>query len=413
MDDLSRSALIRGITAFVVIVVAGTTLVYAAGRVGSKSTGEGAPTGPPPTSVPSSPVVTTPEAWLAWVPGGVPEDFGASLTAIPAVTNTTTAAADIAWMTGSTNGAGVAIDTPTAPYMIPIDTTGVDLRSFPSFLPQPERGQVAELQPGQGILSESEAQLRGLRRGATLTFDGSVDIKVVGTLPDAMMGGYELLVDRATGQQLGVTHDRYVLFHVAPNATITAQELAQKMVQYLPLGVPHPVVEVRSPGETPYLRANDGELPPVLLKRRFGEFTAYPDPAAPGLIRIDPAWIQDHITSTSLPVLGTVTCNERILGLLRSAMTRLQTMGHAADVAGVGPCFVATASPTDPEGPLTARPFGAAIVLNPATNKPGDPPEQSSELVQAMARSGFGWAGTDAFPQGALFRFRGRTSIQD
>ena len=83
---------------------------------------------------------------------------------------------------------------------------------------------------------------------------------------------------------------------------------------------------------------------------------------------------------------------------------RAELRGERNLASGVG---------TDPEGPLTARPFGAAIVLNPATNKPGDPPEQSSELVQAMARSGFGWAGTDAFPQGALFRFRGRTSIQD
>ena len=173
------------------------------------------------------------------------------------------------------------------------------------------------MQPGEGILSESAAQLRGVGRGATLTFDGNVAIKVVGTLPDQMMGGYELLVDRATGQQLGVTHDRYVLFHVGPSAHPTPQALAQKMEQYLPLGVPHPIVEVREPGTTTYLRANDGELPPVLLKRRFGEFTAYPDPNAPGQLQIDPTWVQNHIASLSVPVFGTVTCNEKILGALQ------------------------------------------------------------------------------------------------
>ena len=282
MDDLSRSAWIRGATAFVVIAVAGTTLVYAAGRIGSESSASAPPSSAAPTALASPAGTLTPEAWLAWVPGGAPDGFSEGLTAIPGITDTTTATADIAWLIGSRNAAGVIIDSPTPPYMIPIDTTGVDLRSFPSFLPQPERRQVAALQPGEGILSESAAQLRGVGRGATLTFDGNVAIKVVGTLPDQMMGGYELLVDRATGQQLGVTHDRYVLFHVGPSAHPTPQALAQKMEQYLPLGVPHPIVEVREPGTTTYLRANDGELPPVLLKRRFGEFTAYPDPERAG-----------------------------------------------------------------------------------------------------------------------------------
>jgi hypothetical protein len=412
MDDLSRSALIRAATTFVVIAVAGATLVYGAGRIGSTASTAGS-SSPAPTGSAGPPGPGASQTWLAWVPGGTPDGFGGSIAAIPAVTDTTTATADIAWLTGSRNAAGVIIDSPTPPYMIPIDTTGVDLRSFPSFLPQPERREVAGLQPGQGILSESAAQLRGLGRGATLTFDGNVDIRVAGTLPDLMMGGYELLVDLATGKQLGVTHERYVLFHVGPSAQITAPALAQKMVQYLPLGVPHPVVEVREPGSTAYLRANDGELPPVLLKRRFGEFTAYPDPTAPSQLLIDPAWVQNHIASLSIPLLGPVNCNEKILGALQTAMTQLDTAGHGADVAGAGPCFVATASPTDPEGPLTARPFGAAIVINPATNKPGDPPQQAPELVKALSKVGFGWGGLDAYPQGALFRFRGRSKIQD
>jgi len=412
MDDLSRSALIRAATTFAVVVVAGATLVYAANRIGGlSSSSSSSPTPTPSASVGPAPPAT-PEAWLAWVPGGMPAGFAESLTAIPAIDDTTTATADIAWLTGSRKADGTPVDDPSSPYMIPIDTTGVE-PSFASFLPQPERGEVAHLQPGEGILSESEAQLRGLRKGATLTFEGNVDVKVLGTLPDPLMGGYELLVDRGTGKQIGVTHERYVLFHVRPTASITAASMAQKMLPYIPLGVPHAVVEVRSPGETTYLRANDGELPPVLLKRRFGEFTAYPDPAAPGQLQIDPSWVQDHIVSATIPLLGTVNCNQKILGPLGSVMTQLDTLGHGSDVTGVGQCFVATASPIDPEGPLTARPFGAAIDINPGSNEPGQPPDQSNRLVRLMSKAGFGWAGTDAYPQGSLFRFRGRPSAQD
>jgi len=55
--------------------------------------------------------------------------------------------------------------------------------------------------------------------------------------------------------------------------------------------------------------------------------------------------------------------------------------------------------------PLTARAFGAAIDLNPATNDEGDPPDQPRKLVTAMGKAGFGWGGVDAYPQGATFRW--------
>ena len=149
---------------------------------------------------------------------------------------------------------------------------------FASFLPQPERRLVAGLDPRQGILSESAAKLRHLGVGSTLTFSTGNDVTIVGTLPDVLMGSYELLVDRATARGIGVTHERYILFQVRPAAHPTAPELAQRFVPYLPIDVPYPVVEVRAPGETKYLRANDREAPPIVLKERFGEFQAQPDP---------------------------------------------------------------------------------------------------------------------------------------
>ena len=71
------------------------------------------------------------------------------------------------------------------------------------------------------------------------------------------------------------------------------------------------------------------------------------------------------------------------------------------------------ADPTDPDGPLTAKAFGAAIQLNRGTNQPGTTPEQPKALIAAMARWGFGWAGRDAYPQGALFRYRALSVARD
>ena len=46
--------------------------------------------------------------------------------------------------------------------MIPMEVTGVD-PTFAAFIPEPERQLVQNLRPGEGILSESEANLRGPR----------------------------------------------------------------------------------------------------------------------------------------------------------------------------------------------------------------------------------------------------------
>jgi len=411
-DDLTRTALIRGATAFAVVLVVGSTAVYTSARLhGSDAAGSSPtnPVGPTPTQQAST---GTPEAWLAWVPGGLPDGFGASITAIPAIANTTTATADIAWLTGSSDARGRAVDQPVDPYMIPIDTTGVE-PGFASFLPLPERRLVAGLNAHQGILSESEAKLRHLGVGSTLTFSTGIDVTIVGTVPDVLMGSYELLVDRATADAIGVTHDRYILFQVRSYVHPTAAQLAQRFIPYLPIDVPHPVVEVRAPGETKYLRANDREAPPLVLKERFGEFDAHPDPTRATAITIDPAWVQAHVSSEDLPLLHTVTCDTEVLDLLRRAMTQLQSAGHGSDVTSAGTCYDPVADPSDPDGPFTAKAFGAAIELNRGTNAPGTPPEQPRSLIAALARWGFGWAGRDAYPQGALFRFRALSVARD
>jgi hypothetical protein len=412
MDDLTRSALLRGVAAFAVVLTVGSVAVFAAGRLDRSETSASPSPTAAATSAPPTPGTQTPEAWLAWVPGGLPDRFGSEITSIPVIDDTTTATADVAWLTSSINSRGNLVDMPSDPYVIPIDTTGVEA-GFASFLQPPERRLVADLEPDQGVLSESEAKFRRLDVGSTMTFSTGKEVSIVGTLPDVLMGGYELLVGRNTGQRIGVTHERYVLFHVKPYSHITSEQLAKRLVPYLPINVPYPNVEVRAPGETTYLRANDRAAPPIVLKQRFGEFDAYPDPGSAKKIVIDQTWINGHIASEPLPVLGTVQCNDAALDLLRRAMTQLKKAGRADDVNGVGACYDEVLDPTDPDGPFTASPFGAAIQLNPGTNPPGTPPTQPPALVSAMARWGFGWGGRDAYAQGALFRYRARSIARD
>jgi len=409
MDDLHRRALIRGVATFVGVAVIGSILVSALGGGDSDATSSPTPTTAPP---PSSVAPPAPQAWLTWVPGGLPPSYGDLVSTVPDIVASTTASADIAWMTASLDADGNGVDEPQAPMMIPMEVTGVD-PTFAAFIPEPERQLVQNLRPGEGILSESEANLRGLGPGSTLLFRGGEQVDVIGTLPDALMGDYEVLVTRETGRKLGVTHDRYVLFHVRPGTDLTPADLVPAFRDLLPADTLYPAIEVRAPGETAYLRANDRAITPIALKLKFGEFTAVPNTTDPTQLEIDPTWINDNIQSATLPLLGTVTCHTKTLFLLKRAMRALVDAHAGNEITDVGACFDPVASPEDPSGPLTAAAWGASILLNPAGNAPGDAPTQSKDLVHELYRWGYGWGGNDAYPQGALFRYRKPPTAQD
>lgn len=409
MDVLQRRALIRGLATFVAVLLVGSALVWGSTR-GERATG--ATTSPTTPSPSQSAPVPTPQAWLAWVPGGLPPGFGDLVSTVTDVTASTTATADIAWMTASLDANGDGVDQPRLPWMVPLDVTGVE-PTFASFIPEPERQLVQDLRPNEGILSESEAHLRGLGEGSSLLFRGGTTIDIVGTLPDALMGAYELLVPRATGEEIGVAHERYSLFHVRSSGNPTAETLAPSFQDLLPPDAPYPAVEIRAPGEATYLRANDRVIPPLILKQTFGEFEARPDPTNAARIAIDPTWIQDNISSATLPVLGTITCDSQMIPLLKRAVHEITTVGLTDAVVDVGRCFDPVASPTDPSGPLTPADWGVSIELNPSSNPPGARPSQPKELVHEMYQLGFGWGGNDAYPQGALFRYRKPAAAQD
>jgi hypothetical protein len=410
MDALERRALTRGLVTFVGVALIGSTVVWFGGRSDAGSAEPTGSTGPSPSTSVAAP---TPEAWLAWVPGGLPSGFGDLVSTVPDVTATTTATADIAWMTASLDANGDGVDQPEPPMVIPMDVTGVDTPTFATFLPEPERQLVEGLRPGEGILSESEANLRKLGAGSTLLFRGGQKVNVVGTLPDALMGAYELLVPIETGQKLGVITERYVLFHVKSNATVTADDLVPAFLDLVPVTEPYPAVEIRAPGDTAYLRANDRVMPPLFLKETFGEFTARPDTPEQGQIEIDKRWVQDHIQSATLPVLGSITCNAEILPLLKRAIHAIVADGTSTSITDVGQCFDPVSAPDDPSGPLTPADWGVSIQLDPSSNPPGEQPTMPKAIVQQMYKVGFGWGGNDAYPQGALFRYRTVSAARD
>lgn len=363
------------------------------------------PAPPPPGSGPSlgaSRVPTVPAAastFLAWTPGGLPSGFRRALTELPGIRRAVVVRSDVAWLTGSTSASGEVADRPPAGYAIPLEVVAVKPSEYARFVPPADRGTLALLGDGGGILGASSARLRGLGPGAVLRF-GPVPVPVIAVWPDELVGASELLVARDLGRRLGVRHDRYAL--IQPRGEPTERELARLLREALPADLP---LQVRAPGETPYFRQGDAVLPPVALKGLFGEFAARPDPDRRGYLLIDPAWERTHIATERVPLLGRVTCHVAILPQLRGAMRELLALGLEHTVRSFSGCYARRFANRDPSQAISHHTWGVAIDLNVPQNPYGAPPNQDPGLVAVMERWGFIWGGTFALPDGMHFEY--------
>ena len=345
------------------------------------------------------------DAYLAWVPGGLPPGFGGRIAALPIVGSVTVVAADNVWMTGSNDKDGNVVDAPPQPYMIPLDAAAIDPLPYSRFLPPEARPIVAHLQDGQAILGQTSARLRNLGPGGVIHLLGGASVTVAGVLPDELVGAAEIVVTRATGAAIGIKQNRYVLFKPSTGLRPRAQQLVNRFRALLPPDAPYPVVQVRAPGETKYLRMGDAVLPPALIKRRFGEWAGRPQPGGTGYIEIDPSWVQQNIVTADLPVLGRVSCNRRLLPQLKGAMAALVAQGLASTIHSTDGCFSSRFVLRSPSASISHHAWGVAIDVNADTNRFGTPPTQDPRLVALMQQWGFAWGGDWVVPDGMHFEY--------
>ena len=315
------------------------------------------------------------------MPDGLPPAYGATIARLPTVGKIAVVASDTIWMTSSSDADGNLIDEPPAPYMIPIDAIAIDPKPYARFLPPETRAIVGNLLEGQAILGQTSAKLRHLGPGSVMRFEGGSSVTVIGVLPDELVGAAEVVVDRATGGTIGVTQNRYLLFQPSAGLQPSSQQLEKRFRAVLPPGLLYPVVQVRAPGETTYLRADDDTLPPALVKRRFGEWAGRP--TSESGVEVDPTWVQDHIVTVTIPVLGRVACNERLLPQLRGAMKDLVAQGLESTIHSFDGCFVARFDPSSLSGSISLNAWGAAVDVNADTNRTGSPARAGSRTRRA------------------------------
>jgi hypothetical protein len=252
--------------------------------------------------------------------------------------------------------------------------------------------KVVTLLPKGAVLSKTGAKLRRVKSGGKLKLHGNRTLKVSGVVDDALLGGYEVALERTLARRYGIQRAAYLL--VRPRGPVDdLRTEIRKLLKGRSL-------RFVTPGDRPFVRGGDGVLPMSQVKARFGEF------ALPSLRsgRPDPAWAKANLVTTKVPLLGKVRCHKLVVGDLGKAMADLERQGlgglvDVGDFRRSGGCWSPRLLRDARGGKLSRHAWGIAVALK--VN--GD-----ERLVRTMAQHGFVWGGGFARPDATHFEWVGR-----
>jgi D-alanyl-D-alanine carboxypeptidase len=320
---------------------------------------------------------------LVWAPGGFSERE------VGRVRDSTRVAAISAVRTGT-----LAAASGRRGYrVVPVETMAVDTNAYTTATGRPGR-KLATLLPKGAVLSKTGAKLRRVKSGGKLKLDGNRILRVSGVVDDALLGGYEVALERTMARRYGIQRAAYLL--VRPRGPVDA---LRTEIRKLLKGRS---VRFVTPGDRPFVRGGDGVLPMSQVKARFGEF------ALPSLRRgrPDPAWTKANLVTKQVPLLGRVRCHRLVVDDLAKAMADLerQRLGGLVDVGAFrrqGGCWSPRLLRYPGGGKLSRHAWGIAIALK--VN--GD-----ERLIRTMAEHGFVWGGGFARPDTTHFEWVGQAA---
>jgi hypothetical protein len=275
--------------------------------------------------------------------------------------------------------------------VVPVEAMAVDTNAYTAATGRPGR-KLATLLPKGAVMSRTGAKLRKVKSGGRLRLDGNRTVPVSGVVDDALLGGYEVALERALARRYGIHRTAYLL--VRPRGPV---DQLQDEIRRLLKGRQ---VQFVTPGDRAYVRGGDGVLPLAQVKARFGEF------ALPSLLsgRPDPRWTRANVVTRRLPVLGRVRCHRLVVGDLGRAMDALHRQGlrGMVDVGAFrrqGGCWSPRLVRDARGGKLSRHAWGIAVSLKVTPDE---------RVIRTMAEHGFAWGGGFARPDATHFEWVGR-----
>jgi hypothetical protein len=208
----------------------------------------------------------------------------------------------------------------------------------------------------------------------------------IGAYAPQIPGLVDAVVNTAWGKALGLPADNAVII----STSITSPEQVVKPLQAL-LGAAASVQRLD-------VVARDGLDPGAVqiayvvgsVADAVGRYTSRV--LGGGRIAPDPAWVQAHITTETVPILGRVTCNRLLFPQLKAALAEVVSRGLAPTIHSTAGCyyprFIAGTSS------LSNHAFGLAIDINAPENARGTVGQMNRSVVQIFQKWGFTWGGT-------------------
>ena len=342
-------------------------------------------------------------------PRGIPDDLGDALLEVSGVRAAATVRGATLGLVATTSGDGEVVDTLPEGWRYPVEVLAVDPEAYAAVLAAAAHDAAAAdgaddpaaevasavalltaLGPGDAVLSESSAQVRGVDIGARLRFQTGTELTVIGVLPDAQVGAAEILI--STAAPLPVPTARYAL------ATLDAPVTPAQRARLTALGGDRAVLD--SGDQVPVLRHAAGVMPPARRKAHFGEFAITDGPGR--WVQQGATWLREVYEEQEVPLLGLAECHREMFPPLIAAMEELidEGLDHLVDGDDFGGCWAPRTAGSEA---MSSHAWGIAVDFNVQGNHYGMVPTMPLEIVEVMARHGFAWGGEWPIPDGMHF----------
>jgi D-alanyl-D-alanine carboxypeptidase len=125
--------------------------------------------------------------------------------------------------------------------------------------------------------------------------------------------------------------------------------------------------------------------------KAFGAFSYryFPD----GTIQPDAAWVRKNIVTTTVPVLGRVTCHRLMVPQLRGALHDVEAAGLGGTLHRFDGCYVPRFIESNPDRSISLHTWGIALDIDAAANGRGTAGHMDPRVVSIFKRWGFNWGG--------------------
>jgi hypothetical protein len=270
-----------------------------------------------------------------------------------------------------------------------VPAVGVDPSTFRAFTAQGTAEADAVWQAvarGEAIASHALSDDEKLQLGSTLDVvpaAGGVPVQTrLGAVATTGVPGADLVVDDATGERLGLQPSTAVA--IAAVEGKDPEVLAQDIQAVV--GDSGRVDVLAPPAQNPVAFLSGSKA-----AEAFGAFSYryFPD----GTIAPDADWVRGNIVTTTVPIMGRVTCHRLMVPQLRGALQEVQDAGLGGLLRTYDGCYVPRFIARNPDNSISLHTWGIAIDMDAATNYRGIRGTMDIRIVEIFKRWGFEWGG--------------------